>query len=47
MDHDNCLEVVILRGPGKKLKELGDRLISTRGVKHGRLSLTTTGKTLR
>jgi len=36
MDHDNCLEVLILRGPGGELKRLAERLISTRGVKHGR-----------
>jgi len=46
LDGHNCLEVLILRGEGDELKRIGDRLIGTRGVKHGRLSLTTTGKNL-
>jgi CopG family nickel-responsive transcriptional regulator len=47
LDEHNCLEVLILRGKGEDLKKIGDRLIGTRGVKHGKLSLTTTGKNLR
>lgn len=46
LDHDNCLEVIILKGDGKEIKELAHRLISTKGVKHGKLGLTTTGETL-
>ena len=46
LDGHNCLEVLILKGEGDELKRIGDRLIGTRGVKHGRLSLTTTGKNL-
>jgi CopG family nickel-responsive transcriptional regulator len=44
MDHENCLEVIVMRGPGRELKELGDRLISLRGVKHGTFIPSTTGK---
>jgi CopG family nickel-responsive transcriptional regulator len=47
VDEHNCLEVLIVRGKGVDIKEISDRLIGTRGVKHGRLSLTTTGKNLR
>ncbi len=47
LDEHNCLEVLILRGKGKDIQDIGDRLIGTRGVKHGKLSLTTTGKNLR
>lgn len=43
MDHDNCLEIVVLRGPGRKIQKLGERLISTRGVKHGRFVPGTLG----
>ncbi len=43
LDHDNCLEVLVLKGNGKDIKELAHRLISTKGVKHGKLGLTTTG----
>jgi CopG family nickel-responsive transcriptional regulator len=44
MDHDNCLEIMVLRGPGRKIKRLGERLISLRGVKHGRFVPGTTGR---
>jgi CopG family nickel-responsive transcriptional regulator len=45
--HHNCLEVVILRGRGGELKVLADRILSLRGVKHGRLVITSTGKDLK
>ena len=44
MDHDNCLEIVVLRGPGKEIQRLGEKLISMRGVKHGRFIPGTTGE---
>ena len=44
LDDENCLEVLIVRGKGEEIKKISDRLTSARGVKHGRLSLTTTGK---
>jgi CopG family nickel-responsive transcriptional regulator len=47
LDEHNCLEVLVVRGKGEELKALSDRLIGTRGVKHGTLSLTTTGKYLK
>jgi len=37
LDHDNCLEVVVLRGKAKDVEQIADSLISTKGVKHGRL----------
>jgi CopG family nickel-responsive transcriptional regulator len=46
LDHDNCIEVVLLRGKTARLREIGDRLIATRGVKHGRMVFTTVGKRL-
>ncbi|MDA8171154.1 MAG: nickel-responsive transcriptional regulator NikR [Nitrospiraceae bacterium] len=46
LDAHNCLEVVVLKGPGRDLQAISDRLIGTRGVKHGRLTITTTGKGL-
>ncbi len=46
LDRHACLEVLVLRGPGRKVKALGERLASTRGVKHGKLTLTATGKAL-
>jgi CopG family nickel-responsive transcriptional regulator len=46
LDHHNCLEVLILKGPGEGIKRLSEKLISTKGVKHGKLTLTTTGQGL-
>lgn len=43
MDHDNCLEVLVLRGRAGAVRQIADRLISTKGVKHGRLTLTKVG----
>ena len=40
LDHDNCLEVLILRGKSGDVRRIADMLISTKGVKHGRLTLT-------
>ena len=44
LDHNNCLEVLVMRGPGKRIKEAAQKLISTKGVKHGQLSMSTTGE---
>jgi CopG family nickel-responsive transcriptional regulator len=47
LDEHNCLEVLVVKGRGGEIKKISDRLIGIRGVKHGKLSLTTTGKNLR
>lgn len=39
LDHDHCLEVIVLHGPGTMLQKVADKMIATRGVKHGSLSL--------
>lgn len=39
-----CLEVVVVRGSTQETAGLADRLISMRGVVHGKLVTTTTGK---
>jgi CopG family transcriptional regulator, nickel-responsive regulator len=46
LDHDNCLEVIVVKGPAKSVQKIADGLISTKGVKHGYLTLTTTGAEL-
>lgn len=46
LDHDNCLEVVVVRGKAADVKRLSDELIGTKGVKHGKLVTSTTGKNL-
>lgn len=40
LDPETCLEVVALRGKSKDVQRLADRLISTRGVRHGRLVMS-------
>ena len=46
LDHDNCLEVLVVRGKTSVVRSVADHLIAVRGVKHGRLTMTTTGKDL-
>ena len=46
LDHDNCLEVLVVRGRVSEIKTIADRLIGAKGVKHGTLSITSTGKDL-
>jgi CopG family transcriptional regulator, nickel-responsive regulator len=43
LDHDNCLEVLVVKGKSSEVRKAADVLISTKGVKHGRLTITTTG----
>ncbi len=47
LDHHNCLEVIVVKGKGTVIKRIADKLIGTKGVKHGKLTLTTTGKHLK
>jgi CopG family transcriptional regulator, nickel-responsive regulator len=42
LDEVNCLEVVALRGKAKDVRHLAEHLIGMKGVKHGKLVLTTT-----
>ncbi len=46
LDHDNCLEVLAVRGKAADIRKLADELIAAKGVKHGKLTITTTGKDL-
>lgn len=46
LDHDNCLEVIILRGKTSRVNQIANLLTSTVGVKHGGLLMSTTGKSL-
>jgi len=42
----NCLEVIVVKGRSAQVRAIADRLISTKGVKHGKLVCTTTGDSL-
>ncbi|HVM63032.1 MAG TPA: nickel-responsive transcriptional regulator NikR [Verrucomicrobiae bacterium] len=46
LDHHNCLEVLVVRGKASLIKKIADELISAHGVKHGKLTVTTTGHDL-
>ena len=46
LDAHNCLEVLVVKGKSREIIKIADRLIGTRGVKHGKLTTTTTGKEL-
>ena len=44
LDEANCLEIVVVKGKPKEIDKLAQSLKSTKGVKHGSLTMTTTGK---
>jgi CopG family nickel-responsive transcriptional regulator len=46
LDEHNCLEVLAVKGKPRHIKEIADKLIATKGVKHGKLVMTTKGRDL-
>ena len=44
LDHDYCLEVVVVKGKPDEIVALADKLRAVKGIKHGSLAMTTTGK---
>ena len=46
LDAHNCLEVVVVKGTADQVRDIADHLISVRGVKHGKLVCTTTGRSM-
>ena len=47
LDEHLCAEMIMVRGHGKDIKALADRLQREKGVLHAKLAIGTTGKTLR
>lgn len=43
INHDNCLEVIILMGKSRDIKIVSALLSSTKGIKHGKLIMTSKG----
>jgi CopG family nickel-responsive transcriptional regulator len=39
LDHDQCIETVVLKGPVKRVREFAEEVIAERGVRHGNLNL--------
>jgi len=46
LDHNNCLEILAVKGRAREIKKLADKMIAVKGVKHGKLTVTSTGKDL-
>ena len=46
LDPENCLEVIVLRGESGDVRDIANILLGVRGVKNGKLVMTTTGKTI-
>lgn len=46
LDAHNCLEVIVLRGAAGAVSDIADALLGTKGVKHGKLVMSTTGQHL-
>jgi CopG family nickel-responsive transcriptional regulator len=46
LDHHNCLEVLVVRGKAGVVKRIADELIAAKGVKHGKLTVTSSGRDL-
>lgn len=44
LDHNNCLEIIAVKGNAKEVQRLADTLKAVKGIKHGTLSMSTTGK---
>jgi CopG family transcriptional regulator, nickel-responsive regulator len=47
LDHNYCLEVVIMKGRSNEIREIADRMLAMRGVELGKLVLTNSGAALR
>ncbi|MFH1100892.1 MAG: nickel-responsive transcriptional regulator NikR [Methanobacteriota archaeon] len=42
IDHHNCLEVLVLKGKTGDIQHLADSITALKGIKHGKLVLTST-----
>lgn len=46
LDHDNCLEIIAVKGSPKEVQRLADNLSAVKGVKHGTLNMSSIGKNI-
>jgi CopG family nickel-responsive transcriptional regulator len=46
LDAHNCLETIVLRGRSDEIRGIAENILGVKGVKHGRLTTTTTGRYL-
>lgn len=40
LDHDNCMEIIAVKGKASVLTELADKLIAVKGIQHGKLTMS-------
>ena len=40
LDHENCMEIIAVKGKAAVLTELADRLIAVKGIQHGKLTMS-------
>jgi CopG family transcriptional regulator, nickel-responsive regulator len=40
LNHDNCMEIIAVKGEAVRLTELADRLIALKGIQHGKLTMS-------
>jgi len=46
LDHNNCLEAIMLKGKVKEIEKLGNNIASLKGIKLSRMNMMTTGEQL-
>lgn len=46
LDKHNCLEILAIKGKANEVKNIADKILSAKGIKHGQLATTSTGKKL-
>ena len=46
IDEHNCLELIVLKGPGHEIRAIGDNIVGMRGVKYGKVTMGTSGHQL-
>ncbi len=46
LDHDNCLEIIAVKGAPREVRKLADTLKSVKGVKHSALTMSSTGRNI-
>lgn len=46
LDHNNCLEIIAVKGNPRKAQELTDKLGAVKGVKHTTLGMSSTGESI-
>ena len=40
IDHNNCMEIIAVKGKASVLTELADKLIAVKGIHHGKLTMS-------